>query len=342
MKCLAWLALVLAGIACQSRAGEPPAERILQAFRERDLIALQAVVSGDIERLGPGDRNRVALAASQALALEPYHEAIGTNALHRYFTKPPSEDTPAETECRRQWGINMAAAEILRSLAEKRLITDPRVLPGLIGGLDHRDRTWVGQKCFYALKSLTRRTTGEAYWGRLAPDGATHAETVRWWQEWWRAQAGKHPVFDAALEATARDEVLRLARLIGANVKPVFPEMRLFEVPTALPLRWQIPLFLVEYDPANWSLPADAFGRSGSEDLPWILIACRFQREGLKDAWTAEEGHRPRAELRDRVTTCYSRVIPDSDLRVEVKAASRNEALVAAIRAALDRPAGGR
>jgi hypothetical protein len=309
---------------------------IVKMFADRDLTSIQSIRPQSIEDLALDQRNQVALAAAKSLSVKKYIEAIGDDSIYKHFTKPSTQESPAETECRKQLGINRSSASLLQHLAEKRMINDPGILPYLIEALDHPDRHWVGQKCFYALKYLTRQESGDIYWARLVSDEKKHAEIHKWWQDWWQRNREKHPIFDADLETLARREVLRLARSIDENLKPRFPELKLFQVPETLPLRWQRPLFYVEYDPGNWSLLPNSFDGINSKRLPWILISCRFQSKGLKDTWAREDKLQPTERLRDRMKTCYSKTIQGSDLLVEIMAASENETLMKAMDSAFD------
>ena len=335
MKILCWVVLLLgfgvAGVDGVPLSGE--AAQVLRLFEERDLLALQRLRNAEVEALAASERNAVALAAAKALTLAPYARALGGQSPHRRFTQPEARDSPAEAECRRQWGINMRAAELLRHLAERRLIGEARVLPHLIGALDHPDRQFVGRDSFYALQHLTRRSSGAAYWGRGVPDAARHRKITRWWREWWEKNRSQRPVFDPELEAAARGEVFRLSRLIETRVKPQFPELALFQAPEELPLRWQGPLFYVEYNPALSAVPVGP--GLDPKRLPWVLVSCRFRTEELPDREPRDPEPAPPARLRGSVRSCYSRVPPGSDLVVEVKVASGDPALVSAVQSAL-------
>lgn len=304
---------------------------VVKAFEERNLAEIQGIRPRSSEGFSLKERNEVALAAAKSLSIKEYIGAIGTDSIYRHFTKPHKQDSPQEAECRRQLGINWSAASLLQHLAEERMIDDPKVVPYLIDALDHPDRYRVGQKCFYALTALTRQESGDIYWARLVPDAKQHAEICRWWKDWWKQNKEKHPIFDAELETLARKRVLQLTRIVAENLRPRFPELNLFQVPETLPLRWQRPLFYVEYDPSTWSLPLDFFNGITRKRLPWILVSCRFQSAGLQDTWAIEEKLQPTGKLRDRMKTCYSETLQGSDLLVEVMVASENETLMKAM-----------
>ena len=308
---------------------------VVNMFEKRDLKAIQRTRPQSLEKLSLTERNQAALAAAKSLSIKEYIGAIGTNSINKHFTKPPAQDSPEEAECRTQLGINWSAASLLQHLAEKRMIDDPKILPYLITALDHPDKNWVGQKCFYALKSLTRQTSGGIYWARLVENQEKHAEISKWWNNWWDRIKDKHPVFDKDLEERARAEVLRLSGLIEKELKPKFPELSLFQSPPTLPLRWQRPLFYIEYNPGNWSLAIDSFRGMDRKRLPWILISCRFDSQGQKDTWEQEERLQPPKALQKNVTRCYVGSIAGTDLSVEVMAASENGTLITQIQSVL-------
>ena len=319
----------------RAAAGDSPgAQAAVKLFEARDLDGLQKLRPQSLEGLPLDQRNRVALAAAKSLGIEEYLGAIKRDEIPKHFTKPPAQDSPAEAECRKQWGINTAAAELLQHLAGKRLVNDSRLLPHLIAGLDHPDRFWVGQKCYYALGSLARHESGSVYWSRMVEDPKQHAEIVSWWKNWWDRNKDRHPVFDEEVEKRAREEVLRLARVIEEKVKPGRRELALFTAPRELPLRWQVPFFDVNYSPALLATPPLKVAR---DRLPWLDISCRFQSADLPPA---AEAPSPPPELKGREEAVYSKVLDGTDLIVEVLAASKDSALIKDLAAALAKAPG--
>lgn len=303
-------------------------------FRQRNLAQLQKLSPRSIEGLSLEQRNAVSLAAAQSLSIAEQLQAVGDDRLWEHLAKPPAEESPAEAECRRQWGINMCAAELLRHLAEKRLVDDPCLLPYLIEGLSHPDRFSVGQKCFYALTYLTRHRSGEVHWARLVEDRKRQEEITSWWREWWRTHQGKHPVFDVELEGRARTEVLEVARAIEAEVKPYHPELSMFSTPEALRLEWSIRFFRIEYNPRLYALvtPLPVV----RDDLPWLHISARLQNQDLSGTlWSDDEAPTPPAELEEHVATVYSRALDGTDIVVEVDVASKDERLIRDMQSAL-------
>jgi len=308
--------------------------RVVRMFRDRDLTQIQALRPRSIEGLPLDQRNCIALEAARSLSIAEYIGAIGDDTLWEHFARPQAEDSPAEAECRRQWGINMSAAELLRHLAENRLIDDPRVVPYLIEGMSHPDRFSVGQKCFYALAYLTRHKSGEVYWARLVEDRERQEEITSWWRDWWPRHQGKHPVFDLEVEGRARAEVLRVARAIEMQVKPCHPELWLFSIPEVLALRWSSRFFQIEYNPRLYALVTPL--TVDRDDLPWVHISSRLQTQDLSGTlWSEAEAPTPPVELRGQEIVVYSRVLDGTDIVVEVLAASMNEGLIRDLNAAL-------
>jgi len=307
----------------------------LKAWSDRDLKAIQNISLHAIMGLTLAERNEVALAAAKSLSIKEYIGVIGKNSIFKHFTKPPAQDSPEEAECRRQLGINMSAAELLRHLSEMKMIDDPAVLPYLIDALDHPARSFVGQRCFYALTYLTRQRTGDIYWARLVDDPEKHAAIRKWWIDWFDKNKESHPIFDRNLEEKARSEVLRLSGIIEKELKPNFQELALFQSPPTLPLRWQRPLFYIEYNPGNWSLAIDTFKGIDRKRLPWILITCRFDSQGQMDTWEQEERVQPPENLKKNITRCYFGRIAGSSLLIEVLAASPDESMIKQIQAVL-------
>jgi len=329
------LIILLLGLATGAAAdAEIDWQEAVLMFRQRNLTQLQQLSPRSIEGLSLEQRNAVALAAARSLSIAEQLEAVGDDRLREHLAKPPAEESPAEAECRRQWGINMCAAELLRHLAEKRLIDDPRLLPYLIEGLRHPDRFSVGQKCFYALTYLTRHRSGEVHWARLVEDPKRQEEITAWWREWWRTHQGKRPVFDVEVEERARAEVMKVARAIEMEVKPCHPELSMFSTPEALALHWSTPFLRIEYNPRRYALaPPFPVAR---EDLPWLHISARLQSQDLAGTlWSEEKAPAPPAGLEAHVAQVYSRVLDGTDVVVEVVAASKDEGLIRDLQSAL-------
>ncbi len=301
---------------------------VLRLFKERDLIPIQHLSVRLIEALPLEERNRIALAAAESLGIEACRPHLASQTLLEYLTTPTKDDSVEKAECRRQWGINTSSAELLRHMADKRVINDPRIIPFLIQGLDHPDRSSVGQKCYYALARLTGRQPGYQYWSRRGKDDQWHAEITAWWKRWWKQNHDKHPVFDTEIEARVKEEMLRLAARIETDLKPVHPELELFRAPAELSLHWGEPMFDITYTPEFYAgfAPGEAesilrFKRAG-RPLPRIVIRDRFQFQALPAERKEDQTPPPNLHV------CETRVIDGTDLVVEVLATSTNAQLM--------------
>ena len=305
------------------------ASAVVEMFEQRDLKRVQRTSLKAVGWLPLEERNEAALAAAKSLSIKKYTGAIGKNSIHKHFTKPPGQDSPAEAECRRQWGINMSAAELLRHLSEQRMINDPRVLPYLIAALDHPDRGSVGQPCFYALRHLTYHESGDAYWAQLGGDAKRHVEVLSWWKEWWKKNRQKHPIFDRNVEERSRALVLDLAKRIDAELKPKYPQLAEFSVPKQLRLCGPpSPLFDIEYNPR---LLANVHPHGlDRDDLPWLYIACELKTPDLTEppGWRRQYERLPPRGLRSHLKKVYSFEVDGTDIIVSVRVASRQNELI--------------
>lgn len=303
-------------------------QAVVRMYEERDLKRIQSTPPQALETLSLEQRNRAALVAAKSLSINQYIEAIGDDSIHKHFTKPSAQDSPAEAECRRQWGINTSAAELLRHLSEKRMINDPAVLPYLIDALNHPDRNFVGQPCFHALQYLTYHESGHAYWARLVEDAKRHAQVLSWWKGWWEENRHKHPVFEREVEGRLRLLVLDIAKTISTELKPIHPQLSEFSVPKQLRLHAPpSPLFHIEYNPR---LLANIHPHGLDRDhLPWLYIKCEFKTPDLAapPGWRRDE-RLPPLELRDHIRKVFYCEIDGTDIVISVKLASEQRDLI--------------
>ncbi len=131
----------------------------MEMFEEHDLRTVQNINPQVIEKLPLEERNEVALVLARSLSIKKYIGVIGKYGIRKYLT-PSGNNLPKAAEIRKQWDTNFEAASLLRHMAEKRMIDDPKILPYLIDALDHPEKGYVGRRCFYALMALTRREHG--------------------------------------------------------------------------------------------------------------------------------------------------------------------------------------
>ena len=294
--------LATAGTAIGVMGSEPlDYQQVVQFIEEHDSAGLRLVLFKSIESLPVSERNLIALSAAKSIS-------------------------------RGEPGIY--ATDLLRKMSEKRLITEPQVIPHLIMGLSHSNHNYVARGCLNMLQHLTRRHCGVNGWARFVGDATKDGHIIQWWVDWWEINKNKHPVFDEKLERAVRNDILRISNIIEKEIKPEFSELELFYSPSPLSLRWFPPLFLHEYNPREKTLPIRTFHGVNRDTLPWILITCVFQSQEPSDSEEAGTP-RPPKNLRNRVVTCYSNIVMDSGLLVEVKVAAENDALIERIRNAL-------
>jgi len=251
------------------------------------------------------------------------------------------------------------AADVLRDLAEQRLITTPAVIPYLIEGLKHSNRHSIGVSSFQALSYLTLRRSG---YGVLYPDGGPtssfnkdevkRAEAVAWWERWWRKNKNRHPVFDVEVEARTREAFLRVATLVEERIKPGFPEMAFYQVAPDVRVQYSNPIFGIDYDPsrdARWGSlgPPTRLSDAASRVVKpvWLHIHAGFGTSELKQGLYGEihppnllrnlanPGSREIAQvMAERV---LYQTLSGTDIVIEVRVATQNQRLLEAFRRAL-------
>ena len=291
--------LATAGTAIGVMGSEPfDYHQVVKIIEEHDEAGLRLVPFKSIESLPVSERNLIALSAAKSL----------------------SRGEPGIYE-----------TDLLREMSEKRLITEPQVIPHLIMGLSHSNHNYVARGCLNMLQHLTRRHCGVNGWARFEGDATKDSHIIQWWVDWWQINKDKHPVFDETLEGAVRNDIFRIFNIFEKEIKPEFPELELFAPPSPLSLRLFPPLFLCEYNPREYTLPIRTFHGIDRDTLPWILITYAFQSQELSDSEEAGTPHPPE-NLRNRVVTCYSNIFMDSGLLVEVKVAAENDALIERVR----------
>ncbi len=329
MKRCVFVVFGLALVTVASADTQSVCDRYVHMFEGRNLTHMAKIRLEDIKSLPLEERNRVAVAAAKCISIKG---VTGVDNERRYLQQYPEKLSPEETEYRRkQWerGLNSCSAGFIRRLAEKRLINDSRILPYLIEGLDHPEGSWIPDYCLGSLQDLTHHSSGQYYSGSFRDNKERRLEVSTWWQHWWEKNKNNHPVFDSELENRARAEVMELAQLIDTKLKGRFPELEFFKVPETLPLQWGISVLRIDYSPSNWSLPPFHSGLVKRELLPWILISCRFRSEDLPIYGPYRDKLEPTPEFLQHARTLYSNVLEGSDLIIEVRAASKDQKLMA-------------
>jgi hypothetical protein len=121
--------------------------------------------------------------------------------------------------------LDWEALELLNRLNEDNSITTPEVIPYLIEALDISDvvpRIDYSGIIIQILGKMTKHETGyvngdDHFFQR------NHKAIMVWWRTWWQENKDKHPVLDADLEKTLRDEILKIDEEIKqAKLTPNF------------------------------------------------------------------------------------------------------------------------
>ena len=315
--------------------GPVTVDEVRRLYQERNLIGLQQVMRvAFVKDLPLADRNAIALLAAQNLEIKDYLKDAVFTDFHAFLR----EKTQVNDPIRIQWGINMTSAALVRDLSYPRLISEPRVIPYLIAALDHPDRGFVGRDCHSALRSLTRHRVGDRYFSTGQKDPALCARIVAWWRDWWKANQDRHPVFDLALEDTARTRVLEILRLIEKEVKPRYWQFGLFPVPKdRLTFSDTPPLYDYSYDPDVMAIPIARAGRA--RPLTWLQVRVEFGTPPMvdNDPRAGALARRPAEEsLRDRVEDIYAERLEGTDVVITVSLATTDDDLAAFTRITLE------
>jgi len=233
------------------------------------------------------------------------------------------------------WQNNHATAEIINHLAQKGWAGEAKMIPHLIDGLKLPDKGLAGLNSLRSLTMMTRRMRG-ALCGS-GPEYSLHESLksrtliIAWWENWWKQNEKKHPIYDTKIDQQLRSEFLHLCGLIEDKLKPGYPELAFFTTQTnvSLPaLGWLSVLYEYQYDPRHNAISPLHGGKPLKwEDLPWPEIACRFQGEEMPTAWEQHTRRKPPERMASILTTVYSKNIEGSAIFVEVRIASPNKKL---------------
>jgi hypothetical protein len=244
---------------------------------------------------------------------------------------------------------NCRAAATLNQLCQSGLVTDPRVIPYLIDALklpDHRsDHLMIGQTALESLCMITRRMRlGVKGWPprRNPPvDNSTNlTHIISWWENWWKDNENKHPVYDAEIDQTVTNAFLNVEKIIEEKIKPEYPELVFFKAGAnsfiPMPPRYSVSsLYEYQYEPYNYD--QGVYNPSSGkmyrwDELPWLEIKCRFDDEEM----AGYPVHHPPESLEKYLTTVYSKKIEDLSIFIQVRIASSNTALVDDLKKALN------
>ena len=228
-------------------------------------------------------------------------------------------------------------SQVLVQLAQRDLLTEPKVIPYLIEDLKHTSEGMGHGSSLPALCMMTRRMWGVVGYGGgeySLVDNPTNLERIiAWWDGWWKNNEHKHPVYDREIEQQVQHEFLQMEQTIEKKVKPQFPVLKWFTAETNLPhisgLYGLSTLNEVRYSPSEREdlLPREA--------NVWLEIAARFQYPEMPTKALSYHVTHPPFALENLITKVASRPIKDSDIVIEVKVATPDEALVGALKKAL-------
>ena len=120
---------------------------------------------------------------------------------------------PVENAFRKQYDLGMRAAELIRFLSEKRLITDQGVLPVLVDGLEAPEY-YTYQSCFVALGLLTK-----LYDGPLTSDAYLDGDKDRqvladWFKTWLNVNRSKQLILTTVWEEKLKSHLLDVCRRV--------------------------------------------------------------------------------------------------------------------------------
>jgi hypothetical protein len=244
-------------------------------------------------------------------------------------------------------------AGTLHYMAQAGLLTEPKVIPHLIAGLKtepgYDSSEWIRAESLHALTLMTRRMMGSvgfggtSYWPGNQNGSTNYTAIVQWWENWWKNNQAKHPVYDEELDRKVRAEYFRVVNAIEKDVKPRYAELALFKagMPGMLPPNCPQQLYENEYAPylnsmVMWSGSGTNAGRPiPYKELPWLLVACHFEDKEMPTEWETWQVKHPPKNLENFVTCVYSNKIEGAAIYLEVKIASPNKELVESMRKAL-------
>jgi hypothetical protein len=235
----------------------------------------------------------------------------------------------------------------LSHLAGVGLVTERSVIPYLIAGLKPEPGDWADftrVASLRALSDITRRMRGAVcfggpYWS--ANNTSNGVAITAWWDEWWKNNENRNPVYDEQIDQKVRMEYFRTVKAIEDNLKPQFPELAYFKARIPL-LNCSHQLYDDLYDDeyalyrfgSIWSRTNTVLLFSPSQ-LPWLSIACRFEDQELPTDWENWQERKPPKNLEQFTTCVYSNKIDHTSIHVKVVIASTNSALVDSLRKAL-------
>lgn len=320
---------------------QSPSERVTELVKARDTETLKKeFLLSTVIALSAVERDKIAVTLAETFPLDDGLRVTEPKEFFAYLqANPGAGQHPALL-------LKSYATEIVTVLAEQRLLTDFRVLPGLITALAHPSFD-IARDAHRSLVALTGHNTGTVhwpYWPHVPKDVPARAEVLAWWRNWWAKNKERQPIFTPALEARLKQVVSRMATALVTDLKGKPPE-RFLELTLFTVRPDQVERRDIDFFPLYWSRPAlpskealDIFiriqGRFGMPDLASAEDARSRDRDPLSFPDTPEV-----AGLRAVRQTLYGGYLPGTDLRVEVEMATHNTALINAARVHLTKVA---
>ncbi len=265
----------------------------------------------------PGQQSQIN-AFALGLAKEIARGSVETNAVFAVTNKMPYQ------------------SEMLQVLCEQGFLTEPAVIPSLIETMKHCTN-YANYSCaensLRSLSLMTRRMWGAVGYGggeySLINNPPNQERIVAWWEEWWKDNQHKHPVYDGELEQKVQSEFLQMEQVIENSVKPQFTVLKWFSAETNLPRMTGL---------SSGTLNERRYEPFQSQELQlseadiWLEIACRFQYPEMPAKDPAYRSHHPPSRLEKFTTKVASRPINGSDIVIEVEVATPDKALVDALK----------
>ncbi len=210
-----------------------------------------------------------------------------------------------------------SAIQTIHALCVLRVVNDPEIIPPLIDTLRHRNDT-IADNAHGTLRILTRRMFFEQFWRTQ-----DKSEIKSWWEQWWKANKAKHPVFDVLIEMKAKAEVVRLVRVIEKEVKPKFPELNYFRPPEKIDYPFYTrPIFRIVCDPQLNALVSPKSNQS------YLEIICNFESPDSDGKVSGERGDHGMLKRPKDVAEVYRHKLPETDILIVVRVGSSNTNLL--------------
>src|SRR5262249_21957466 len=209
-------------IAAPAVAGDKEFAAIQDAYAKRDLVFLAHLYDDQYKKLilplTQEQVNKVALLAGENLEIDSALQGVNYDKFNDLLTPPM-----LNTKVHERWQVNWASINLLRRLSDERRVTDSAVLPYLVGALKHPYST-VKRYAYYSLRALTFRDVGAEGFDTVADDAEKERPWLLWWQNWLKANKGKHLIIDVTLQNKLKQRALDTTHKIFASLSEEYPD----------------------------------------------------------------------------------------------------------------------